>query len=122
MRLRQKTEILSQSILRKGPFSGPNFGPQNGVHLGWSFLCRRVENFFYQQVAELHWHGWLRVSRFCLAVTRIAAASFAFLRTVRVLMVAGSKLILKDGTRQGHARFNNLLGRLRAAESDIVTK
>ena len=68
-------------FLRGTPFLGPNFGPQNGVHLEvmFSVPARFPKTFSASMSLELHRHGWLRVSPFCLAVTLIAAANVAVL-------------------------------------------
>ena len=78
-----KTGALSQSFLHRGPILGskfwtPKWGPP-GVVL--SVPARFPKTFSASKSLGLHRHGWLRVSPFCLAVTLIAAANVAFLRT-----------------------------------------
>ena len=78
-----KTGAWSQSFLKRGTILGskfwtPKWGPPGVVFFA---PARFPKTFLASKSLGLRWHGWLRVSPFCWAVTLIAAASFAFLRT-----------------------------------------
>ena len=72
------------NLFLRGPILGskfwtPKWGPPGVM---FSVPARFPKTFSASKSVGLHRHGWLRVSPFCLAVTLIAAANVAFLRTV----------------------------------------